>query len=305
MKKYSLTPSIFISVRKNLIIIFGLILVASFFSSNMVAARWAATSSPPFAMAFWRWFLVALLLMPISYSNLRSNWLHIKSNTKSIFICGLLGMGLCGAPIYIAAHSTTAINIGLIMSVSPIVVFMVTAIRNGCKVKTKTIMGLLLGIGGVFAILTNGQLKSFSLVDNLFLGDIVAIASMFAWSAYTMIQPGILPKLSFIDKITLFSLVGVIVTAPFFAYETAALSTSYYSWNDMLFYLFLGVVPGTLAYSGYGLLIHYYGAFRSSLIMYMTPITTGLLAFVFLHEPIGRWYVIGTGLVLTGMAISR
>ena len=114
MNKYSLAPGIFINIRNSLTAVFGLMVVASFFSSNMVAARWAATSSPPFTMAFWRWFLVALLLLPISYSNLRSNWLHIKSSKNCIFLCGLLGMGLCGAPIYIAAQSTKAINIGLI-----------------------------------------------------------------------------------------------------------------------------------------------------------------------------------------------
>jgi len=44
----------------------------------------------------------------------------------SWWLAGFLGMFLCGGPVYIAGVSTTAINIALIMSLSPVVVLVIS-----------------------------------------------------------------------------------------------------------------------------------------------------------------------------------
>ena len=51
----------------------------------------------------------------------------IRSEWLSLAILGGLGMGLCGAPIYLAGTLTTATNIGLIYAVCPLIILMLSA----------------------------------------------------------------------------------------------------------------------------------------------------------------------------------
>src|ERR1700739_3857116 len=102
----------------------GFILVATAQVSNMILARGLAGSVPPFALAFFRWTIIAAGLAPFAFAEIRDRRIPLAKNLWPIFAAGFLGMFLCGGPVYIAGISTTAIHIALIMALSPIVVLL-------------------------------------------------------------------------------------------------------------------------------------------------------------------------------------
>jgi hypothetical protein len=65
---------------------------------------------------------VALGQLPLSFAELHIHQQVVRSRWWQILITGFLGMFVYGGPIYIAGVTTTAINIGLIMAMSLIVV---------------------------------------------------------------------------------------------------------------------------------------------------------------------------------------
>ena len=49
-----------------------------FMASNLVVARGGVEHVPPISLAFWRWTLVFLILLPFTYVSLKKNYKTMK-----------------------------------------------------------------------------------------------------------------------------------------------------------------------------------------------------------------------------------
>ncbi len=61
-------------------------------ASNLVVARGGVEFVPPISLAFWRWTLVFLILLPFTYITLKKNLKIIKKEYKKLFFFRLNGM---------------------------------------------------------------------------------------------------------------------------------------------------------------------------------------------------------------------
>jgi len=71
-------------------------------ASNLIVARAGVEYVPPISLAFWRWTVVVLLLLPFTYSLLIKNSKIIKKEFKKLFFLGAMGCGVCGAFPFLA-----------------------------------------------------------------------------------------------------------------------------------------------------------------------------------------------------------
>src|SRR6185503_9714924 len=118
-----------------------------------ILARGLAGSVPPFTLAFFRWTIIAAGLAPFAIAELRSGRLPLKSSASHIVAAGFLGMFLCGGPVYVAGMTTTAINIALIMSLSPIVVLLVSWLAGLETIGGLRFLGVGLSLAGALLII--------------------------------------------------------------------------------------------------------------------------------------------------------
>ena len=131
-------------------------------ASNLVVARGGVEYVPPISLAFWRWTVVVLILLPFTYSFLIKNSKVIKKEFKKLFFLGAMGCGVCVAFPFLAGETTTVTNIGIIYTYSPIFIIMISAIFFNEKINFVKIIGLVSCLIGVFAIIIKG-FKSFTL----------------------------------------------------------------------------------------------------------------------------------------------
>ena len=89
-------------------------------ASNLIVARGGVEFVPPISLAFWRWALVVLILLPFTYKSLAKNFKKIKEEYKKLFFLGAMGCGVCGAFPFLAGETTTVTNMGIIYTSSPI-----------------------------------------------------------------------------------------------------------------------------------------------------------------------------------------
>jgi hypothetical protein len=108
----------------------GFLLVATAQVSNMILARGVAGSVPPFSIAFFRWSIVALGLLPVVVMALREKPGVLHGQTPGIVAAGFLGMFICGGPVYVAGVTTSAINLALIMALAPLAVLLFSFISE-------------------------------------------------------------------------------------------------------------------------------------------------------------------------------
>ena len=101
-------------------------------ASNLIVARGGVEYVPPISLAFWRWTVVVLLLLPFTYSLLIKNSKIIKKEFKKLFFLGATGCGVCGAFPFLAGETTTVTNMGIIYTSSPIftIVVVLPAIKG-------------------------------------------------------------------------------------------------------------------------------------------------------------------------------
>ena len=99
-----------------------------FMASNLIVARGGIEFVPPISLAFWRWAIVFMILLPFTYFPLKKNFKILVKEYKKLFFLGAMGCGVCGAFPFLAGETTSVTNMGIIYTSSPIFIIMISAI---------------------------------------------------------------------------------------------------------------------------------------------------------------------------------
>ena len=188
----------------------GFLLVATAQVSNMILARGVAGSVPPFSIAFFRWSIVALGLLPAVVMALREKPGVLRGQGPGIVLAGFLGMFVCGGPVYIAGVTTSAINLSLIMALAPLVVLLFSFVSGQEAIRRNQIIGMLLSLVGAAVIITKGQ-GTFG--SGVAIGDLLVTMAMLGWAGYTLLQNRVGSGVSFLARIGLFAAAGALFFA--------------------------------------------------------------------------------------------
>lgn len=283
---------------------YGLLFLAPLlFSANALTARWVGDSLPPVALAFWRWALTLVFLFPYAGRAFFAARRELLAEWRVLLLLGFLGMGLCGAPVYIGARTTSATNIGLIYAMTPILVVLISWLGWRETITRRQAAGIALALLGVLAIIARGDPR-FVLALDFVTGDFWIVAAMIAWAFYSVIlkqRPSRLPMAARFIGIVLG---GVLVMLPFYGIEIALGERMPFELRTLAVLLILALVSGIGAFLAYGKLIAVLGPQRTGLLMYMGPIYNAVLAWVLLGERIEAYHLAGTALILGGIALA-
>jgi drug/metabolite transporter (DMT)-like permease len=258
---------------------------------------------PPFSFAFFRWSIVAFGLLPFAVAELRAQRLLLSRDAAGIAAAGFLGMFLCGFPVYMAGATTTAINIGLIMSLSPIVVLLLSRILGLEHIGRLQVIGMALAFAGALVIISRGnphvlaELKSAP-------GDLLVVIAMLGWSGYTLVQSRVGENASLLGRVSVFAAAGALFTFPFAAHEMWLTPQAVFTLRAAGAYILAGLVPGLFAYAGFAYLVGKFGAARASISLYIGPMASAVLSYFILNEPPGLIHLVGGALILGGVWAS-
>lgn len=280
----------------------GFVLVATAQASNMILARYLAGSVPPFALAFFRWSIVAIGLSPLIVAALRQHPGLLRKEGLGIALAGFLGMFVCGGPVYLAGTTTSAINLALIMAMSPLMVLVFSLVAGLETVNRWQVVGMLLALSGAVLVITRGQTSAGH--GGFAQGDFLVVLAMLAWAVYTLVQNRIGAGIGFLARIGMFAAAGALFSLPIAVHEMWAAPSAVFSGKAAAASLFAGLVPGLFAYGAYSWFGSMFGAVATSLSVYLGPVVGALLSIVFLGEAPGVVHLIGGALSLGGMWLS-
>jgi len=283
-----------------------LLAAPALFASNMVAARWAHHAAlPPVFLAFGRWLIAFLILLPLAAPALLRHRQALWRGLPTLLPLAVLGMGVAVAPQYIGAQSTSATNIALIFSCSPILVALLEAIIWRKPLSPLRAAGLALALGGVLVVLTRGD--AWALARLAFgQGDLWVLLAATGWALYTVLQKRLAqPAVPDGARLAAMMLGGAIALAPFAGIEAATGATP--PWSDprlAAVLLFLAVVPSLGAYYVYGRLISRAGPATAGLSMFLVPVYAALLAWPLLGEAPQLFHAYGFVMILLGVKLA-
>jgi drug/metabolite transporter (DMT)-like permease len=279
----------------------GFLVLSTAQVSNMVLARGVAGSVPPFSIAFFRWSIVAIGLSPLISAALRQHPGLLRREGLGIAAAGFLGMFVCGGPVYLAGTTTSAINLALIMAMSPLAVLALSFVTGLESINRWQVVGMVIALAGAALVITRGQATG---AHGVAMGDVLVLCAALAWAGYTMVQNRVSPDVGFLARIGMFAAAGALFSLPPALHEIWSEPSAVFSIKAAEVYLYAGLVPGLFAYAAYSFLASTFGALSTSFSIYLGPVVGAGLSIIFLGEAPGVIHLIGGALSLGGMWLS-
>ena len=273
-------------------------------ASNLVVARGGVEFVPPISLAFWRWTIVFIILLPFTYLSLKENYKIIQKEYKKLFFLGAMGCGVCGAFPFLAGQTTTVANMGIIYTSSPIFIILISALFFKEKITLTKVIGLVACLIGVFAIIIKGDLE---LLINLkfTIGDLWMLAAAIGWALYSIYLFYWKTELEIFQRFTLIALFGAVSLLPFYIAEELYFQKTVFN-NEFLFWtVFAAISPGIIAFTLYTLAQKQLGASLTGFTLYIFTVYAAIYGYILFDEQLESYHYLGTVLVFFGVYLAK
>lgn len=268
--------------------------------SNFSAIKAALTDFPEVPFNALRLLLASAVFLAVLA--LRRGGAPLTSaDWRRLILLGLVGH-LCYQLCFLAGVARTSVaNSSLIFGCTPVAVAILSSMAGHERVARTRWLGALVSLAGIFAIVgPRAAVTSATLA-----GDALVAGGMLCWSMYSVAAQPLLKRHSPIVVTGWSMAIGtafymVIAAGPMLRTEWASISL--FSWVLMACSSLLALA---LAYMIWYTAVQRIGSARTSVYSNLTPVVAMVVAAVWLGESVNAAQVIGAGLILTGIAVTR
>ena len=280
------------------------LLATALWSVNFIIARGLSSEIDAVTLAFLRWSLAFIIIFPFTVKSILKNINYIKKNILYISILSILGISLFNTLIYIAGHSTTAMNLSLISITFPIYLILISRFILKEKIEAKKIIGISFVFAGALFLISKGNLETIIRLKPA-IGDLYMSAAAMIFAVYSLL---LRKKPEGLDILTFQSCqisIGLLFLLPAFLFELAVKPFPQMSAGIIFSILYVGIFASLVSFILWNKAVVYIGAVKSGQIYLLLPLFGGILAFIFLGEKIEFFHFISILLITTGMLITN
>jgi drug/metabolite transporter (DMT)-like permease len=282
---------------------YGLLAIAAFcWAGNAIVGRLAAGHIPPVTLAFLRWGLGFLIILPFAWKHLKRDWGAIRAKLGLMIFLSLTGIAGFNVLQYWALEHTEALNTLLLQSAGPLFVAGWSLILLGIRLTLAQAIGIAVSLTGVLIILLHGNLTAITSID-FNRGDLIFTVALLIFGLYSVMsfkRPAI-HDLSFLA----FTFgCGSACLVPLLIPELIFRPVMEFDIKNLLSLLYVAVFPSTIAYLCYNRSVHLIGANRAAPVFHVVPVFGSVMAIAFLGERPQAFHFIGFALVLTGVFVT-
>jgi drug/metabolite transporter (DMT)-like permease len=281
-----------------------LALAATFiWSWNYIVARGVIENIPPVALSFFRWSTAFLFIIPFALKNLIREKEAVKANINYIIIMALLSVTMFNTLIYIAGHSTTAINLSLIAISTPVFIILISHYLLKEKTSAAGWIGVAVTITGVILLICRGSLSVLTTIS-FSAGDIwmtIAAAIFALYSILLRRKPSGIGRMTFL--IATFGL-GTAMLLPFFLIERYFQPVINFTPEVIVSILYTGIFASITAFFLWNRSVEIIGAAKAGIIYYTLPLFSSLWAFLLLGEDFLLIHLFSMILIIAGIIIA-
>lgn len=284
---------------------FSLAFVAVFFwSFNVIYAHYLSSAMTPVQIAFFRWIIAALVLLPFCYRKIIKDYQILIQNWRLIINMALFGIALSNTFVYEAAHTSTAIDMALIGTTGPIFLVLFSWLILKIGVKKKQIIGMALSVMGVLIIITHGNLLSLQNFKFV-IGDLWMLLMAITFGYYGTLQSKRPKDISSFSLLPTTIIAATIMLLPFFIYSLHTNPIVHISKQTITIMAYLGIFNSVIAYFCWNTALVKIGSLKTSIIYYFMPILSTIEAYFILNEKIDIGQILGGMLILVGIILAN
>ena len=280
-----------------------LMLTAIFWAGNTVAGRLAVGHVSPMMLVTLRWAVVLAVLWPIYGGQVRAHWGEVRPRLVRISLMAFLGYTAFNVLYYWAAHTTSAINIGILQGSIPVAVLAGAFLMHGTRASLVQVAGVLITLVGVVVVATQGAPLAI-LEIGLNRGDLAMLAACVLYAFYTVAlhdRPN-MPGAAFF---TLLALIAALTSVPPLVMEGMLLGFALPDWQGWLVVLYVAIFPSCLAQLCYLRGVDLIGPARAGVFVNLVPVFSAILAVLLISEPFAPFHAVALALVVGGIWLAQ
>ena len=206
----------------------------------------------------------------------------------------------------VGLQTTNASNASVYVATGPITILLLAVVILGERLNARKLAGSVIAVAGVLVVMGPETLRGFELRGNL-VGDLLVLASIVMWGCFTVFGKKLTDELGALIVTAAVTLIGAAWMAPVGWLEMrrtgfALASVTPTAWASVGY---LGVACNFLAVLLYFSALQRTESQKVGVYLYAIPPMTAVAAAVVLAEPITLGLVLGTVLVIAGVALTE
>ena len=282
-----------------------LVCATLFWAGNFTIGKFAFLENiPPFSLAFLRWSLVWIILIPFTYKEIFKLKHKIKKNLSLFFVLGFTSVCIFTSFTYNALNYTQVINASLFNTAIPVTIILVCFLLKIEKTNIFQISGLLISVLGILAIITRLDLNIL-LSLNFNKGDLFMIGAIIAWGIYSAYLRKRTFDVSLLSLVHIICTFGLVFLFPLFILDVMEGKTVEVSSNLFYILIYIAIFPSIGSYYCWAGAVSIIGANRAGIFLSLIPLFSTIFAMIFFNEKFLFFHFIGSILIILGLFLSN
>ncbi|MBC7779274.1 MAG: DMT family transporter [Proteobacteria bacterium] len=281
-----------------------LALAVASWAGNWVIGRMIRFDAPPAGITFLRWAISAVILLVYSRRSIVQHWALLRRSWGVLLVLALLASVLQHLPVYIGLRTTTATTASLLNATTPVFILLIAWLVIGEKLTKAVLAGVVIALSGALWIVTRGHPEAVA-GWTLNVGDMWILLGTVSLAFYTICLRWRPPGLPAATLLCAISTLGALCALPLAAAEFA--SGARFVWSSQLLaaVVYISVGATVLAYFCWNKGVQILGASRAGPFMYLMPVYTPLMGWLWLDEAVETFHLFGIALIFAGILLTR
>ena len=273
------------------------LLAVCIWSGNTIITKAASGAIEPAAIAFYRWVLAVLVMTPFLGREAWRQRAAIAANWPRLMLLGALGMAMYQGLAYEAAHTTSAVNMGVTVALMPLISACLSSLLAGERLTATRIGGGVVSLLGLVVLSAHGDPAKL-LNGSLHIGDALMLIAVASNALYGVLLKRWALPLSTWAQLYVQAAFGSLILLPFWLAAPASPLTA----QNLPMVIYAGLLASIGAPFMWMNAIRHLGAPRSALFANLIPLLVALAAWALLGEQLHAYHALAGALVLTGVA---
>jgi len=268
-------------------------------SGNVVVTEAASGVIAPGSIAFYRWLIAFLVLLPFLGRAAWQNRAAAARHWLQLAVLGALGMVVYQSLAYEAAKTTTAVNMGVMLALMPLMSAALASIFAAERLSMSRLAGGAISLAGLVYLTSHGEPATL-LSGGFHLGDGLMLVAIAANSLYGVLLRRWMLPLSMWLQLFWQICFATLLLLPIWLMGTISPINA----ANLPLILYAAIPTSLIAPLCWMSAIQRLGAARTALFINLVPVIVALLAWAILQEQLHAYHAIGGALALLGVAVG-
>ena len=275
------------------------LLTVLIWSGNTVVTKASAGLISPGSISFYRWLLAFVVLLPFVGRAAWRNRALVREHWLKLAILGALGMVIYQSLAYEAAKTTSAVNMGVMLALMPLLSTFFASLLAGERLSASSLAGGAISLIGLIYLTSQGD--PTRLINGGFhIGDGLMIIAVLSNALYGVMLKRWAMAIPIWQQ--LFWQIGfstLLLIPVFLMGDISPVTTA-----NLPLILYAAIPTSLVAPLCWMIGIQKLGASRTSLLINLLPIVVAALAWALLGEQLHSYHAIGGALALIGVGLG-